>query len=159
MAYRNFEREEGFGFCVSQGLERCSLGWIFFFFFFLTFIQFWKAEGDRAWMGEGQRKRDTQNLKQAPGSELSAQSPMRDSNSRTATSWPEPKLAAQPTEPPRRPLGWIFMKEKDAYKEDGSLKSIYSNKAMVPTGAVWKQDTMKMKCRPKYLEIPAISLP
>ena len=26
-------------------------------------------------MGEGQRERETQNLKQAPGSELSAQSP------------------------------------------------------------------------------------
>ena len=31
-------------------------------------------------MGEGQRERGTQNLKQVPGSELSAQSPMRGSN-------------------------------------------------------------------------------
>ena len=36
-------------------------------------------------MGEGQRERErkTQNLKQAPGSELSAQSPMWGSNSQT----------------------------------------------------------------------------
>ena len=37
------------------------------------------------------------------GSLLSAQTPMRGSNSRTARSCPEPKSAAQPTEPPRRP--------------------------------------------------------
>ena len=43
---------------------------------------------DRAWMGEGQRERETQNRKQAPGSEPSAQSPTRGSNSRTARSWP-----------------------------------------------------------------------
>ena len=35
---------------------------------------------------EGQRKRETQNLKQAPGSELSAQSPTRGSNPRTTRS-------------------------------------------------------------------------
>ena len=34
-----------------------------------------ETERDRAWVGEGQRERETQNLKQAPGSELSAQSP------------------------------------------------------------------------------------
>ena len=54
-------------------------------------------------MGEGQRERETQNLKEAPGSELSAQSPTWGSNSQTARSCPEPKSAAQPTEPPRRP--------------------------------------------------------
>ena len=32
------------------------------------FIYFWDRE--RAWVGEGQRERETQNLKQAPGSEL-----------------------------------------------------------------------------------------
>ena len=50
------------------------------------------------------RERETQNLKQAPGSEPSAQSPTRGWNSRSARSWPEPKSTAQPTEPPRRPL-------------------------------------------------------
>ena len=51
----------------------------FFLIFFLTFIYFWD------------RERHTQNLKQAPGSELWAQSPTRGSNSRTARSWPELK--------------------------------------------------------------------
>ena len=54
-------------------------------------------------MGEGQRERETQNLKQAPGSELSAQSPTWGLNPQTATSGPEPKRDAQVTEPPRRP--------------------------------------------------------
>ena len=35
---------------------------------------------------EGQRERETQNLKQAPGSELSAQSPMQGSNPQTMKS-------------------------------------------------------------------------
>ena len=56
----------------------------FFFFFFLTFI--FETERDRALTGEGQRERETQNLKQTPGSELSAQSPTRGLNSRTARS-------------------------------------------------------------------------
>ena len=59
-------------------------------------------------MGEGQREKETQNPKQAPGSELSAQSPTRGSNSWAARSWPEPKSAAQPTAPPRRPSYRIF---------------------------------------------------
>ena len=54
---------------------------------------------DRAWKGEGQRQRETQNPKQAPGSELSAQSPTRGSNPQTVRSWPEPKSDAQPTAP------------------------------------------------------------
>ena len=41
------------------------------FFFNVYFI----FERDRAWVWEGQRERETQNLKQAPGSQLSAQSP------------------------------------------------------------------------------------
>ena len=57
-------------------------------FFFLMFI--FETERNRAWVGEGQRERETQNLKQAPGSELSAQSPTRGSNPLTMRSWPEP---------------------------------------------------------------------
>ena len=60
----------------------------------------WETESAR---GEGQNEGETQNLKQAPGSELSAQSPMRGLNSQTVRSWPEPKLGAQPTEPPGCP--------------------------------------------------------
>ena len=40
---------------------------------------------------ERERERETQNPKQAPGSELSAQSPTRGSNPQTARSWPELK--------------------------------------------------------------------
>ena len=57
-----------------------------FFFNVYSFLR------DRAWVGEGQRGR--QNPKQAPGSELAAQNPMRGSNSRAMRSWPEPKLDA-----------------------------------------------------------------
>ena len=60
----------------------------FEFFFFFTFLFIFETERDRAWMEEGQRERETQDWKQAPGSEPSAQSPTRGSNSRTARSWP-----------------------------------------------------------------------
>ena len=56
------------------------------FFFQRLFI--FGTERDRAWTGEGQRERETQNRKQAPGSEASAQSLTRGSNSRSARSWP-----------------------------------------------------------------------
>ena len=75
---------------------------IVFFFFNVYFI--FGTERDRAWTGEGQRERETQNRKQAPGSKPSAQSLTRGSNSLTVRSWPEPKSEAQPTEPPRRPI-------------------------------------------------------
>ena len=42
--------------------------------------------GERVRVGEGQRERETQNLKQAPGSELPAQSPTRGLNLRTVRS-------------------------------------------------------------------------
>ena len=47
-----------------------------------------ERERDRVQVGEGQREgeRETQNLKQAPGSELSAQSLTRDSNSKNRRS-------------------------------------------------------------------------
>ena len=47
------------------------------------FIYF-EGGGDRA--GEEQREREAQNLKQVPGSELSAQSPLQGLNSRTVRS-------------------------------------------------------------------------
>ena len=64
---------------------------LFLFFFFNFFFQrlfIFGTERDRAWTGEGQSERETQNRKQAPGSEPSAQSPTRASNSQTARSWP-----------------------------------------------------------------------
>ena len=72
------------------------------------FLFIFETERDRAWAGEGQRERETQNRKQAPGSELSAHSPTRGLNSQTVRSWPELKLDAQPTEPPRRPYLLLF---------------------------------------------------
>ena len=46
----------------------------FLLIYFFTFIYFLR-DVERAQVGEGQREKETQNLKQAPGSELSAQSP------------------------------------------------------------------------------------
>ena len=75
-----------------------------FFFNVYLFLRQRETEQERGRV----RERETQNLKQAPGSELSAQSPTRGSNSRTARSWPEPKSFAQPTEPPRSPAALPF---------------------------------------------------
>ena len=50
---------------------------------FLMFT--YEKEREYKW-GEGQRERETQNRKQAPGSELSAQSPTRGLNSQTVRS-------------------------------------------------------------------------
>ena len=65
------------------------------------FIYFWERDRDREWVGEG-REGKTQNSKQAPGSELSAQSPMRSSNPWILRSWPElkPHRLSQPGVPP-----------------------------------------------------------
>ena len=51
----------------------------------------------------GRTERQRQNLTQAPGSELSAQSQMQGSSPRAVRSWPEPNLDAQPTELPKCP--------------------------------------------------------
>ena len=55
---------------------------IFYFFNICLFLR----ERERASTGEGQREKETQNLKQTPGSELSAQSPMLGLNPRTVRS-------------------------------------------------------------------------
>ena len=57
----------------------------FFFNFFLTFYLFLR-QGETEHEQVRVREGETQNLKQAPGSELSAQSPTRSSNSRTVRS-------------------------------------------------------------------------
>ena len=49
------------------------------------FLREKERETEHEW-GEGQRERETQNLKQAPGSELSAQKPTRSSGSPTVRS-------------------------------------------------------------------------
>ena len=48
---------------------------IYLFIFKFLHVYLSLRERDRAQVGEGQRKRETQNPKQAPDSELSAQSP------------------------------------------------------------------------------------
>ena len=48
----------------------------------------------RVRVGGGQRERETHNLKQAPGSELSAQSPTWSSNPQTVRTYPELELDA-----------------------------------------------------------------
>ena len=47
----------------------------------ILMLLIFEREGDGVQVGEGQRERETNNLKQAPGSELSAQSQTQDSNS------------------------------------------------------------------------------
>ena len=94
-----------YGLVLSNWWSHLRLGflcWQFLFkkiFFSVLFI----FERER-----GQRERETQNLKQALGFELSAQSPMRGLNSWTVRSWPELELDTQPTEPPRHPC-WQFL--------------------------------------------------
>ena len=58
---------------------------------------------DNASVGKGLRERETRNLKQAPGSELSAQSPRLGLNPRTVRSRPRPKLDAEHPATPHYP--------------------------------------------------------
>ena len=67
---------------------------LFLSFFFLIFFNVYLFLRQRQHERGRVRERETQNLKQAPGSELSAQSLMRGSNSRSARSWPELKSDA-----------------------------------------------------------------
>ena len=62
---------------------------VYFLFYFVFNVYLFLR--DREWAGEEQRERETQNPKQVPGSELSAQSPSWGSNPQTVRSWPEPK--------------------------------------------------------------------
>ena len=84
------------------------------FYFFFNFFNVYFCERQRQRDGETEceqgrgRERGRQNLKQAPGLELSAQSLRRGSNACTMRSWPELKLDAQPTEPPWCPSLSIF---------------------------------------------------
>ena len=54
---------------------------MFSFFYFFNVYLFLRDKRDRERAGVEQKERETQNLKQAPGSELSAQSLMQGSNS------------------------------------------------------------------------------
>ena len=96
--------------CPSSDLgQRCFL--CFFVVFFFD-IYLFLIDRDRVRAGEGQREGETQNPKQAPGSEPSAQSPTWGSNSQTVRSGPELKSDAQQTEPPRCPWGNVLFQER-----------------------------------------------
>ena len=68
---------------MSTGVD--DLGFLFFFFFIIIFYMYLFLR-DRAQVGEGQKENETKNLKQAQGSELSAQSPTWGSNPLTVRS-------------------------------------------------------------------------
>ena len=74
-----------------------------FFFNFLKFIYFWDRERQSMNGGGPEREREAQNLKQAPGSELSAQSAMQGWNSQSARSWPERSRMLNRLRYPRAP--------------------------------------------------------
>ena len=70
----------------------------FLFFFLSLFIYYFRESGRERTCahappqeGEGETERETQNPKQAPGSELSLRSPMQGLNPGTVRSRPEPK--------------------------------------------------------------------
>ena len=91
---------------LSSNLFKYGLFFLFSLKKVLMFIYFWEIGRDRTRTRKGQRGRHRiQSRLQTPGSELSAQSLMRGSNSQTARSWPEPKSDAQLTDPPRH--HWI----------------------------------------------------
>ena len=72
------------------------------------FIYLWKTQRDRARAEESREREKSQNPKQAPGSELSAQSLTQGSNPQTVRSWPELTLDIQLTEPARCPSFFFF---------------------------------------------------
>ena len=77
-------------------------------YFFDVYLFIFEREKAQAGKG-GERERKRQNPRQAPGSELSAQSPMWGSNSQTVEScmtWAEVKDTL--TKPPRRPSNKVF---------------------------------------------------
>ena len=114
--------------------------------FFLMFI--WERE--REMSGEGQRERETQNWKQAPGSELSAQSSMQASNPRTVRSWSELKSDAQPTEPPRRP--WILVYLNVSLPQSWKSSFAYCYRCCVTCVTPWQRPPLRavLSERPRW---------
>ena len=103
-----------FIFYIAGFTERVILFYFILFYFILflqRFIYFW--DRDRAWTGEGQRERKTQNRKQAPGSEPSAQSLTRGSDSRTTRSWPGWSWTLNRLRHPGAPNVYLFLRERD----------------------------------------------
>ena len=71
--------------------------------FFFNLYLFFRDKERQSVSREGQREREIQDPKQAPGSELSAYSQTWGLNSQTVRSGPELKSATQSTEPTRSP--------------------------------------------------------
>ena len=75
-------------------------------------------ERERMRARKGQKERETQNPKQAPASEPSAQNLTRGLNSQTARSWPEPKLwMPNWLSHPGAPRGCHLMSQKTLWEE------------------------------------------
>ena len=73
--------------CLSgEGIPLWGFLGVFFGFIFFSVFYFLFFERDRMRAGEGQGERETENPKQALGSELSAQTPMQGSNPQTMRS-------------------------------------------------------------------------
>ena len=66
-----------------------SFPFYFVYLFFKVFVYFWERETEHE---RGRGREGDRNTKQAPGSELSAQSPTWGPNPWTVRSWPEPKV-------------------------------------------------------------------
>ena len=86
---------------------RRSLYFFKFFYMFYLFLRERERERESMSRGGAERERETQNPKQAPSSELSAQSQTWGSNSWTMRSWPELKSDASPTRPPGHPRDFL----------------------------------------------------
>ena len=85
------------------------LSFFFFNFFFNVYLFLGQRETEHE-RGAGQRERETQNRKQAPGSEPSAQNLTRGSNSQTARSWPGWSRTLNRLRHPGAPRGFLLRK-------------------------------------------------
>ena len=102
------------GFEDKYGYKKSTLSGLGFFFFQCLFSfereRETETETETGSRGGAERERGRQNLKQAPGFELSAQSLTQGLNPQTVRSWREPKLDASLTELPKCPLAFFFFK-------------------------------------------------
>ena len=94
-------------------------------------------------VGVGQREKETQNLKQAPGSRPSAQNLTWGLNSQTARSWPELKSDAQPTELPRCPPNFSFKCRQQVHCEEQEQNKTWNFGLWATKCQAWEW------CRPK----------
>ena len=117
------------------------LHFLMHFFHVYLFLGDRETDRERAQVREGQAEKETQNPKQDPGSELSAQSPMWGPNLQMVRSWPERKLDAQLTEPPQapcKPFASDYM-ETDSESQVGWQSGLFARKcAHHWTSPVWQ---------------------